>query len=170
MRGLVSWVHSNHHRSGLFLRSRGRDRNWGQEQHQFGQALLQDHDLGRELWDGLENIDELARKRRRLLWQEGLNRGRCGLWEISQQATMGGRNLAQALGREPFDASIAGMWQQGDMSQVQPTAQRFRINGQQTTTVGQRYHGHQENSLYVNIKSSHLERGPEQGDSCSREL
>jgi hypothetical protein len=55
---------------------------------------------------------------------------------------MGGGDLMQLLGGDGFDASIGGMWQQADFSLAEPMAQRFGINAEQATTVGQRYEGH----------------------------
>src|SRR6266702_557128 len=95
---------------------------------------------------------------------KGLNRERRGLWAISQDAVMSGRDLAQVRSCDPLDASIGGMCQERDMSQVQPTAQRFGINGEQTTTVGQRNEGHRATPFVLLVTRT------TNGQGISREL
>src|SRR6266498_87718 len=77
---------------------------------------------------------------------------------------MSGRDLAQVRSCDPLDASIGGMCQEWDMSQVQPTAQRFGINGEQTTTVGQRNAGHRATPFVLLVTRT------TNGQGISREL
>ena len=72
---------------------------------------------------------------------------------------MGGGEQAQVVAAHPFEAGIARMRLQGELSLGQPAAQGFGINGQQTATVGQRQEGHGATPYTVNYEQAHSTQG-----------
>src|SRR6266568_7712923 len=106
------------------------------------QVLLQGGELGRQLGQRLEQLETLTWQRGRLLWWLCGSRGRKLLWQGGKRATVGSGQQAQLPAGHPFDACIAGMGLDGQLSLGEPAAQGFGINGQQTATVGQRNEGH----------------------------
>src|SRR2546426_4673270 len=59
------------------------------------------------------------------------------------------RQLLDLFTRHTLEACIEGMSLNRDVGKTQPAVQGLGINGKQTTTVGQRHDGHQENSFRV---------------------
>src|SRR5437879_1559228 len=64
---------------------------------------------------------------------------------------MSGGDQQQVLAAEPFEAGIARMDLQRELSLGQPAMQRFGINGEQTATVGDRQKGHQTTPFVLQV-------------------
>src|SRR5260370_21925316 len=112
-----------------------------QQLRESGQLLLQGGDLGRQLRECPQQVEELWWQRRLLCWPCG-SRRRPLLWQSRKAAMRGAGQEEQVVAGQPFEARIGGMRVRGELSLGQPAAQGFGINGQQTATVGQRQDGH----------------------------
>src|SRR5260370_40788060 len=65
---------------------------------------------------------------------------------------MGRCQVLDLFTRHTLEACIKWMRLMRDVGKTQPAVQGLGINGKQTTTVGQRHDGHQENSFRVKQK------------------
>jgi hypothetical protein len=71
----------------------------------------------------------------------------------------------QMLAVDPFFAAITGMALEGKLSIDQPTAQRFGIDAEATTSVDHRHKGH-ENTPFVWCMEQERERARQTPRSC----
>src|SRR5438067_721168 len=108
------------------------------EAGEISHLLLQRDDLGLQGAQRLGERQERSRQRRRLA---GFG-GRRLLWQGSQAALMQAGQCLQVLAAHPFFAAIVGMAAQGKLSLGQPAVQRFDINAQAASSLGQRDEGH----------------------------
>src|SRR6266566_3744028 len=123
---------------------------------EIGQLFLQRSQLGRERAQGHEYLEEVIRQSERLC--RGSRLGRL-LRQDGQAAMMRGGQPAQLFLRQPVPPRIVRMRLPGERRADQPATQRFGIDAQVPTTVGQRYHSHDATPFIVLLKRTTSDPG-----------
>src|SRR6266566_4952168 len=134
----------------------GRFSEVGELVGEIGQLCLQRSQLGRERAQGHEDLEEVIRQSERLC--RGSRLGRL-LRQAGQAAMMRGGQPAQLFLRQPVPPRIVRMRLPGERRADQPATQRFGIDAQVPTTVGQRYHSHDATPFIVLLKRTTSDPG-----------